>query len=205
MKLVIISGSQRNNSQSAKVARYIATAAAQYKTVRHIELCKYQLPFWDGNDESKSAPGCDWPLISEELITADALVLITPEWDGMVTPILKNFLLMCEANETAHKPALLISVVSGISGAYPIAELRMNALKNNKIVAIPDHLIIRNVAEVLNKESEINQLSERDSGIRDRIGYSLHILHQYSQALAQVRDSQQQQPYPQHEKYNYAM
>jgi len=205
MKLVIISGSQRQHSESAKVARYIASAGTQYKTVRHIELCKYQLPFWDGNDESKSAPGCAWPLISEELTTADALVLITPEWDGMVTPILKNFLLMCEANDTAHKPALLVSVVSGISGAYPIAELRMNALKNNKIVAIPDHLIIRNVTEILNQENDNDIVSERDSNIRNRIGYSLHTLHQYSQALGQVRQLQQQQPYSLQEQYSYAM
>jgi len=212
MKLVIVSGSQRHHSESAKVARYIANAASQYKTVQHIELCKYQLPFWDGDNESKSAPGCDWPLISEALIKADAFVLITPEWDGMATPILKNFLMMCAHDETAHKPALLVSVVSGINGAYPIAELRMNALKNNKIVAIPDHLIIRNAGDVLNSENDhasptqVNSpLSEHDDSIRHRIGYSLHTLHQYSQALGQVRQLQQQQPYSQQEKYSYAM
>ncbi|KXO09309.1 Azoreductase [Moritella sp. JT01] len=205
MKLVIVSGSQRNNSESAKVAAYIASAANQFKTVQHIELCKYQLPFWDGDDESKSAPGCDWPLISEALMQADAFVLITPEWEGMATPILKNFLMMCAKDDTAHKPALLVSVVSGISGAYPIAELRMNGCKNNKLVAIPDHLIIRNVGDVLNAGTDDPQLSERDHSIRHRIRYSLHTLHQYGHALGQVRQLQQQQPYSQQEKYSYAM
>ena len=205
MKLVIVSGSQRNNSESAKVAAYIASAANQFKTVQHIELCKYQLPFWDGDDESKSAPGCDWPLISEALIEADAFVLITPEWDGMATPILKNFLMMCAHDDTAHKPALLVSVVSGINGAYPIAELRMNGCKNNKLVAIPDHLIIRNVGDVLNAGTDNTPISERDHSIRHRIGYSLHTLLQYSHALGQVRQLQQQQPYSQQEKYSYAM
>ena len=205
MKLVIVSGSQRHNSESAKVAAYIASAANQFKTVQHIELCKYQLPFWDGDNESKSAPGCDWPLISEALVKADAFVIITPEWEGMATPILKNFLMMCAQDDTAHKPALLVSVVSGISGAYPIAELRMNGCKNNKLVAIPDHLIIRNVGDVLNTATDDAQFSERDHSIRHRIGYSLHTLHQYSQALGQVRQRQQQQPYSQQEKYSYAM
>lgn len=212
MKLVIASGSQRHNSESAKVAAYIANAANQFKTVQHIELCKYQLPFWDGDDESKSAPGCDWPLISEALVKADAFVLITPEWEGMATPILKNFLMMCALDDTAHKPALLVSVVSGISGAYPIAELRMNGCKNNKLVPIPDHLIIRNVGDVLNAGTDDAQLSERDhsiqyrdNSIRHRIGYSLHTLHQYSQALGQVRQRQQQQPYSQQDKYSYTM
>jgi len=205
MKLVIISGSQRQDSQSAKVATYIASAAGQYKTVQHIELCKYQLPFWDGDDESKSAPGCDWPLISEALVEADALVLITPEWEGMATPILKNFLMMCAQKDTAHKPALLVSVVSGISGAYPIAELRMNGCKNNKLVAIPDHLIIRNVGDVLNTSASGSSASTRDDSIRHRIGYSLHTLHQYSQALGLVRLQHQDAPYPQQDKYSYAM
>jgi len=205
MKLVIVSGSQRRHSESAKVAAYIASAANQFKAVQHIELCKYQLPFWDGEDESKSAPGCDWPLISEALMQADAFVLITPEWEGMATPILKNFLMMCTQDDTAHKPALLVSVVSGISGAYPIAELRMNGCKNNKLVAIPDHLIIRNVGDVLNIGMGDTAISERDHSIRHRIGYSLHSLHQYSQALGQVRQLQQQQPYSQQDKYSYAM
>ncbi|PKH07880.1 NAD(P)H-dependent oxidoreductase [Moritella sp. Urea-trap-13] len=205
MKLVIVSGSQRQHSESAKVAAYIASAASQYKTVQHIELCKYQLPFWNGDDESKSAPGCDWPLISEALVKADAFVLITPEWEGMATPILKNFLMMCAHDDTAHKPTLLVSVVSGISGGYPIAELRMNGCKNNKLVAIPDHLIIRNVGDVLNASTDDVPVSERDQSIQHRIGYSLHILHQYSHALGQVRQLQQQQPYAQQDKYSNAM
>ncbi|MDX2319251.1 MAG: NAD(P)H-dependent oxidoreductase [Moritella sp.] len=205
MKLVIVSGSQRQHSESAKVAAYIASAAGQYKTVQHIELCKYQLPFWDGDDKSKSAPGCDWPLISEALVKADAFVLITPEWQGMATPILKNFLMMCAPDDTAHKPALLVSVVGGVSGANPIAELRMNGCKNNKLVAIPDHLIIRNVGDVLTTGTDDVPSSERDQSIRHRIGYSLHTLYQYSQALGQVRQVQQQQPYAQQDKYSNAM
>ncbi|WP_392341034.1 NADPH-dependent FMN reductase [Moritella marina] len=212
MRLIIVSGSQRQHSESAKVAAYIASAAGQYKTVQHIELCKYQLPFWDGDDKSKSAPGCDWPLISEALVKADAFVLITPEWQGMATPILKNFLMMCTPDDTAHKPALLVSVVGGVSGANPIAELRMNGCKNNKLVAIPDHLIIRNVGDVLNtlaNEALSNEpdqsIHHRDKSIRHRIGYSLHTLHLYSQALGKIRQCQQQQPYAQQEQYSYGM
>ena len=81
----------------------------------------------------------------------------------------------------------------------------MNALKNNKLVAIPDHLIIRNVGDILNQDKKSDELSERETSIQHRIGYSLHTLHQYSQALKQVRQLQLQQPYPQQEKYSYAM
>ena len=170
MNLLIISASQRINSQSDKVAQYLAETTTGFNTINHIELCRKKLPLWDGEKSSKEQPSSDWSGINEQLKTADALILITPEWDGTASPLLKNFLMMCEGQVTSHKPALLISVSSGINGAYPIAELRMSAFKNNKLVAIPDHIIIRNVEEVLNNTNENKQsLTTRDSGIRQHI------------------------------------
>ncbi|WP_028765881.1 NAD(P)H-dependent oxidoreductase [Shewanella fidelis] len=202
MGLVIVSASQRSPSQSAKVARYIAEQPATFTQVSHIELNQFQLPFWDGEASTKVDNGSQWPLIAQQIKRADALVLITPEWGGMASPLMKNFLLMADSQDTAHKPALLVAVVSGISGAYPIAELRMNALKNNKLVATPDHLIIRNVEEVLNKQEPS---SERDLHLRERIDYSLHMLAQYSTALETVRFNHQNKPYPKQQEYSYGM
>lgn len=206
MNLLIISSSQRTDSQSAKVASYIAKHSPEFKEVSHIELCRYKLAFWDGEQESKMAPTSPWPLISHQVRKADALVLITPEWGGMASPLLKNFLLMCDNQDTAHKPALLVSVSSGISGAYPIAELRMNALKNNKLVALPDHLIIRNVTEVLNHINESQKVIEpREVDLRQRIKYSLYMLHQYSESLAMIRHRHESEPYPKQQEYCYGM
>ena len=87
MNLLIISGSQRLLSQSAKVAEYIACAASGYQEVNHIELCRYNLPFWDGEETSKFENGSSWSLISQKIRKADALILITPEWGGMATGI----------------------------------------------------------------------------------------------------------------------
>jgi len=204
MNLLIVSGSQRTESQSAKVANYLTKTTSLFDEITHIELCKYNLPFWDGEQSSKSEVGSEWPLINKKIQKADALVLITPEWGGMATPILKNFLLMCDAQDTAHKPDLLTSVVSGISGAYPIAELKMNALKNNKLVATPDHLIIRNVEQVLN-DNQDQDLTPRDTNLRDRIDYSMHMLYQYSGALKTIRSQHNNQPFPKQQEYLYGM
>jgi len=206
MNLIIISSSQREQSQSAKVAQYIAETVSGYEKITHIELCKYQLPLWDGEQKSKQSPKSDWSKINEQIRQADALILITPEWSGMASPLLKNFLLMSSSEDTGHKPALLVSISSGISGAYPIAELRMNAFKNNKLVAIPDHLIIRNVTESLNEVSvSPNLLSQEDKRLRERISFSLHSLWQYSQVLALLRKTQQETPYVNQEQYSYGM
>jgi len=206
MNLVIVSASQRENSQSAKVANFLFDSTKNFQSIKHIELCKYQLPYWDGELSSKEKSDSHWSLISEVIEQADALILITPEWGGMATPILKNFLLMCDSQQAAHKPALLISVVNGISGAYPIAELRMNAFKNNKIVAIPDHLIIRNVEQVLNQSNDNEQsCDQREPALIKRIKYSMHMLEQYSNALKPLRLDYNSELYPSQEKYVYGM
>ena len=206
MNLLIISASQRINSQSEKVAQYLAEVSADFSTINHIELCRQTLPLWDGEESSKEDKNSDWLNINQQLKKADALILITPEWSGTASPLLKNLLMMCEAEDTGHKPALLISVVNGISGAYPIAELRMNAFKNNKIVAIPDHLIIRNVEKVLNNVNTKNQdLTARDNSIRHRINHSLHILKHYAKAHSALRTSLAEQPFNDEQQYDFCM
>lgn len=201
MNILIVSSSQRTPSQSANVANYIAEHSPQFQSVTNIELCKFQLPFWDGDRASPALLNSDWHEISILVKQADALVLITPEWGGMASPLLKNFLLLCDGQDTAHKPTLLVAVSGGISGAYPIAELKMNALKNNKLVPIPDHLIIRNSENVL----QDGELDMREQHLRGRIDYSIYMLHQYSIALKTIRDNHQHQPYPKQQEYSYGM
>ena len=214
MNLVLISASQRTQSQSAKVAEYLANNSGQFSSVRHIELCKQRLPMWDGEEMSKQQDDSDWLAINVQLQAMDALILITPEWGGTASPLLKNLLMMAQATDIGHKPVLLVSVVNGISGAYPIAELRMNAFSNNKLVAIPDHLIIRNVEEILNAVNAENSLEDslkgnaitrRDKSIRHRIGYSLHTLFYYSQAMKTLRVSLQGNSYNNEHLYPYGM
>jgi NAD(P)H-dependent FMN reductase len=209
MNLIIISASQRKLSQSRKVAHYLTKTINNFNNIEHIDLYDQNLPMWNGEDETKFDAPSAWRNISNQLIRADAVILITPEWSGTASPLLKNFLMMCEVSETGHKPALIISVVNGISGAYPIGELRMNAFSNNKLVAIPDHLIIRNVESVLNLTEEnitdSNTLSERDTRIRHRIGYSLHTLTHYAKVLKKLRLSLSDNIYPGEHLYTYSM
>ncbi|WP_019029624.1 NAD(P)H-dependent oxidoreductase [Colwellia piezophila] len=210
MNLVIISASQRTQSQSVKVAKYLAENSNQFSDISHIELCKQRLPLWDGEASSKQQTDSDWQKINNQLQTMDALIVITPEWGGTASPLLKNLLMMAQAEDIGHKPVLLVSVVNGISGAYPIAELRMNAFSNNKLIAIPDHLIIRNVEEILNtmngpSQQEDETLARRDNSIRHRIGYSLHTLFHYGQAMKTLRDSLQSATYHNEHLYPYGM
>lgn len=203
MNLLIISSSQRKGSQSAKIANYLAKSQTEFSHVRHIDLCQQNIPLWDGEESTKFDDSHDWSAINQQIQQADAFVLITPEWGGTASPRLKNLLMMCDSTDTGHKPSLLVSVVSGVSGAYPIAELRMSAFSNNKMVCIPDHLIIRNVEEILNHMT--NSANQIDDNIRHRIGYSMHTLKHYSQSLKVLRTNLLNHTYPNQQRYLYGM
>lgn len=115
-------------------------------------------------------------------------MIITPEWHGQVPAGLKNFFLLFGKAELGHKPALIVSISSGVGGSYPVAELRMSSYKNNRLCYIPDHVIIRDVESILNEDESKND-EHSDSYIRERLQWTLNILKEYATALKLVRDS----------------
>ncbi len=191
MKISIISGSHRQNSQSIKVGKHIEKTLLESKLSDEtylFSLAGNPIPLWDesiweGNEEWKRI----LDPISDELKSSDGFVIISPEYHGQVPAALKNFFLMWK-QQLSHKPALIVGVSSADGGSYPIAELRMSSYKNNRICYLPEHLIIRNVESVLNEDQAKNN-SEADSYFRERIQWCLGILNEYSKALKIVRDS----------------
>jgi NAD(P)H-dependent FMN reductase len=192
MKIMLISGSHRDNSQSEKVARYMAQSLLDNQQASETDvftLAGNPLPLWDEGIWNGDAK---WQALlnplSAKLASSDGFVIITPEWHGQVPAGLKNFFLLWGAGELAHKPALIVGVSSSDGGAYPIAELRMSSYKNNRICYIPEQLIVRHVESVLNADATQNN-PEADRYFRERIVYAGGILGAYATALKGVRDS----------------
>lgn len=189
MHFTTVSGSHRPDSNSLKVSKFIekslASDPAGFSTDT-IDLGGNPLPLWDQSlwakeSELKSLWKNNY---SEKLSKADGLILVTPEWSGMATPNMKNFLLFCSAKEVGHKPTLIISVSAGRGGSYPVSELRSSGYKNTRICFIPDHIIVRDVEKVLStNEPE----TDGDKFIRNRIAYSLKTLIAYARALKPLR------------------
>jgi len=194
MKIAIISGSHRQKSQSLKVANHIQTVLGTDECETWLySLEGNPLPLWDEGVWDGEQKWLDiLTPIREELSRCDALVVVTPEWHGQVPAGLKNFFLLFGKNELADKPALIVSVSSGVGGSYPVAELRMSSYKNSRICYIPEHVIIREVESVLNsdnEESDVETNERSDCYIRERLDWSLNILKEYSKALNTVRAS----------------
>jgi NAD(P)H-dependent FMN reductase len=190
MKFFVLSGSHRAEAQSLKVARYLAQALPQEvpgaEALVH-SLSGNPLPLWD--ETSGGAPDEIWEPISRDLQAADALIVISPEWSGMATPGVKNFLLNCTAQEVGHKPGVIVTVSAGRGGAYPVAELRMSGTKNNRLAWLPEHVIVQHVEGSLNAPDNAPDLAKEDAAIRQRLRYALRLLAEYAKSLRSVRAS----------------
>ncbi|MBT9264072.1 NAD(P)H-dependent oxidoreductase [Pseudomonas sp. MG-9] len=182
--IVLLSGSNRANSQSLKVAKYLRDRLELLglcDSGELLNLASSRLPLWPEEDIDGI-----WSVQQSILKKATALIVISPEWNGMACPALKNFFLYAGLGELGHKPALLVGVSAGLGGAYPMTELRASSYKNSRILYLPEQLIIRNVESMLNGEIPSD---ENDIRIRTRTDWALHLLCQYDDALRTIRPS----------------
>jgi azobenzene reductase len=191
MHITLISGSHRKTSQSGRVTQYLAARLPKLDaatTTDIIDLAGNPLPLWD--DEFWKAGGNlqkQWQPYGERLQKAEGLVVISPEWHGMVPAGLKNFLLYCGTpKEVGHKPGLIVTVSASRGGAYPVNELRTSGYKNSRICYIPEHLIVRNAEKMLNGDTPADK---DDEFLRDRADFALRILLDYAKALKAVREN----------------
>lgn len=203
LKVSIIVGSHRPQSQSAKVGHFLRRLFLRGGSGREAcltDLAETPLPFFDEGAWSGAQEWTrTWEPLSQELERSDGLILVTPEWGGMATPALKNFLLLCSNGAVRHRPVLIVSVSSSRGGTYPIAELRMASGKNSHLCFIPEHIIVRQVKQVLNDDEA--PASDEDAYLRGRLVYAMNMLIEYSRALRQVRSS----PVMREQRFRYGM
>lgn len=116
MKIAIISGSGRNNSNSLKLGQYIASRyQSEAITIDLIDLNQHSilLHHYEPLDDSQ--------LMNEKvqllnpLYDCDGLMIIAPEWGGMLPPVLHIALLLTAFGSASgfplgHKPAFAIGV-----------------------------------------------------------------------------------------------
>ena len=184
MNILIVTGSHRLNSQSIRIAKLLKERYTQGTSscVIH-ELAEMDLPFWStGVWEGTSVWKKILKPLHEDIDKADAFIFVTPEWSGMVPPALKNYFLLANHNIMGNKPALIVSISSGMGGSYPVNELRTSSYKNTKICYIPEHIILRNVESLFIKDSEL------DISLSNRIKFCYDLLLFYAEAMKPIRN-----------------
>lgn len=192
MKIVVISGSSRPNSQSLKVAHWLtdylesklSDVSVHPFSMDALDITFDPNEFWSGEGEKTKLMNSVYSRFEE----ADAFVIVTPEWGGGVPPKLRQLILM-SGSSMSHKPVLTIGVsATRTGGIRPIEELK-HATKNTRFVIIPDPVVINEVESILNGDSKADTNTEHEEYIVGKLGYSVKVLEQYAKALKQVRES----------------
>ena len=186
MKVVIVSGSNRKGSESARVAQFLEQRVKAVSKLESHVIDLYETPFSVSPDDNYfGKKDANFKKISDLIESCDALILITPEWGGSASPMLRALLIFI-GKPASYKPALLVGVSAGRGGAFPISELKAAGNKNNFITFLPEYLIFRDVEGMLKGD---HSGSEEEKYIRDRSDYAIKLLEAFAKALQEVRRS----------------
>ncbi|WP_299803170.1 NAD(P)H-dependent oxidoreductase [uncultured Shewanella sp.] len=159
MNILLVSASQRADSNSIEVARYLQTNILNdldsvQSGILDLSLYPSLLEHYGTSRDDVTSLDNDKAEVLSLLYACDAVVFITPEWGGMIPPALINLFLL-SANGSAnglplaHKPAFAIGISTSNGGSHPISLLKGYTAKNSHLAWLPLHGIIQNVEAFL--------------------------------------------------------
>ncbi len=186
MKVVIISGSNRTNSQSSRVAQFLKKRVEAVSKLEPEIIDLAQTPISVSPDDNYfGKQDANLKKIAQSIEECDALILISPEWGGSASPMLRALLIFI-GKPASYKPALLVGVSSGRGGSFPISELKASGNKNNFLIFLPEYLIFRDVEGMFKENPPVN---DEEKYIHARSDYAIGVLEAFAKALQGVRFS----------------
>ena len=126
----IILGSTRRGRQSAKVARFVYERMRQYEQIKTevLDLLEYNFPIMEERLRFRGDPPPRLFEFSEKIARADAVVIVTPEYNNGYPGVLKNSLDYL-LPEYQRKPIAIVTVSGGgFGGLNCLAQLRLVTL-----------------------------------------------------------------------------
>lgn len=114
----IVVGSLRKESFNKSIANYVASVLPADYEVKFIDISDVDM----FNQDLEDNPPKSWTRLREDVKSSDAYLFFTPEYNRSVPAVLKNVLDVASRpygqNVWAHKPAGIVSVSMGASGAF---------------------------------------------------------------------------------------
>ncbi len=162
VKIVGIAGSLRPDSYS-QIALQIAAQKVQAlgAEVEILDLRQMDLPFCDGG-------GGDYPnhpdvkRMQDAFSRADGLILVSPEYHGSVSGVLKNALDLMSFEQLSGKVSGFISILGGQSNSNALNDLRL-ILRWVHAWSIPEQVAIGQAYQAFTPEGKLvdEKLSQR--------------------------------------------
>lgn len=177
VKILIFSGSSRKNSLNKRLATIVHNLLENDNRVdaSFINLRDYNLPIYDGDLEAKSGLPQKASELKRLFVESDGFIIASPEYNGSISPLLKNAIDWVSRAESSDEPPLIafIGKVAAIMSASPstlgglrgLVALRM-MLENIYVVVHPHQVTIRSADKAfardgsLTKEDDLKRVKE---------------------------------------------
>ena len=161
VKIVGIAGSLRSASYSQMALKVAAQkVAALGAEVEILDLRQMHLPFCDGGSEYPNYP--DVKRLQDTVNHADGLILVSPEYHGSVSGVLKNALDLMSFEQLSGKVTGFISILGGQSNSNALNDLR-TILRWVHAWTIPEQVAIGQAWQAFTAEGTLSdeKLSQR--------------------------------------------
>lgn len=155
MKIALILGSARIGRQSHKVAHLLSQTFNGYQDVesRILDLADYQLPMMEERYGIHPDPPAEVLRMARDLEGVDALVLLTPEYNGSYSGILKNAVEYF-ARHWAGKPIGTVTTSSGKFGGISASHQVQHLILSIGAYPMPLKLVVPFVQDTLDESLE---------------------------------------------------
>ncbi len=165
VKILAFAGSARDGSYNKKLVRIAAKGAELAGAeVEVLDLNDYPMPLMNEDHETQNGMPENALLIKEKLLGCSGLLISAPEYNGSLTPLLKNVLdWASRANSPGEKPlsayrdktAVLMSASPGpMGGMRGLVPLRM-LLGNLCITVIPRYRTVSSAYDAFTEDGSL--------------------------------------------------
>lgn len=157
MHIAILSSSTRINRQSHRAALGLARLVGQSDdhTVEVLDLAAYQFPLLEEVLHRHPNAPDGLQEFAEKARQADALLFVSPEYNGSYTAALKNAVDYLKEGEFARKVIGVVSVTSGALGGIRAALAMQQLVLGLSAFAIPQMLPVGLVAQKFDEAGQL--------------------------------------------------
>jgi len=150
LSIPVILGTTRKGRMSAHAARFMLGQIERRDGIRTelIDVSKLPMPVDDAGEAIKD------PLFSEKMTMADALVIVTPEYNHSFPGLLKHILDSC-LKEYIHKAAGIVGVSAGPFGGVRVIQDLIPVIRELGLVNIFWDVNFGNVAKVFDESGNL--------------------------------------------------
>jgi chromate reductase, NAD(P)H dehydrogenase (quinone) len=151
-KIGVLIGSLRRESYTRKIAKALISLAPQ--SLAFEEIAIGDLAMYNQDLDDDGTPPAEWTAFRERVKGFDALLLLTPEYNRSVPPVLKNALDVGSRpmgkSVWNGKPGAVVSVSPGAIGGFGASQHLRQTLASLNIPVMPQpEAYIGNVAALL--------------------------------------------------------